>query len=405
MFEKVTSAPPDPVFGIMELFRQDSRSNKINLTVGAYQNDAGLTPVLEVVKEAETRLLRDENTKNYLPIDGAPSLAKEIARLVLGTDHPVFRDGRFATAHTPGGTAALRVAGDLARANGGSRAIWAGTPTWANHPQIFHAAQLNFETFPHLTPDHRELDFDSMRAALQRATAGDAVLLHTVCHNPTGFDLNRDQWLEVFDLVAKRNLLPIFDFAYQGFGTDPETDAWPIREFVSRGHEALICSSFSKNMGLYGERVGAITAVVAEPGHRAPVLSQIKSIIRTIYSTPPMHGGAIVDIILHDAELKSRWFVELETMRQRIIDVRAQFVSRLSELAPSEDFSFINRQNGMFSFSGLSRDQVIRLRDTYSIYAVENGRINIAGVNASNLEPLCSAIAEVLNASQESVRC
>ncbi len=403
MFEKVSVAPPDPVFGIMEMFNRDPQDNKINLTVGAYQDESGQTRILDVVKDAETRILAEEKSKNYLPIDGQASLGKEIARLVLGDDHPAFQEERFATAHTPGGTAALRIAGDLVRSQCGANCIWSGAPTWANHPQIYNAAGLRFETFEYLTADKRRLNFSAMTDALHSANAADAVLLHTVCHNPTGFDLEREQWLEIFEILETRKLTPIFDFAYQGFGLDTESDAWPIREYLSRGNEALICSSFSKNLGLYGERVGAITAVVKDQKNRAAALSQIKSIIRTLYSTPPMHGGSIVYTILHDAELKQRWLRELEAMRFRIIEVRAQFVTRLTELAPTADFSFINDQKGMFSFSGLSREQVVRLRDERSIYAVENGRINVAGINSQNLEPLCQAIAMVLDS--QSVKC
>ncbi|MEZ6094572.1 MAG: amino acid aminotransferase [Pirellulaceae bacterium] len=396
MFENVKSAPPDPVFGIMEAFRNDPKPQKINLTVGAYQDESGTTPIMQCVKQAEQQILRLENTKNYLPIDGSQELAPKIAKLILGNEHPVILEGRFATAHTPGGTGALRIAGDLAKNNCGAQTIWAGTPTWANHPQIYTAAGLKFATYDYLNAERTDLNFGAMKTALANAQSGDAVLLHTVCHNPTGFDLQRDHWGEVFQIMESQGLLPVFDFAYQGFGEDTEIDAWPIREWFQRGHEGLICSSFSKNMGLYGERVGSVTAVVAKTTERAPVLSQIKSIIRTFYSTPPMHGGAIVDVILSDNSLREEWLKELAEVRARIIQIRELFVERLTELAPSADFSHIRRQRGMFSFSGLSREQIIRLRDEYSIYAVENGRINIAGVNRSNLDTICQAIASVI---------
>lgn len=399
MFEKTTVAPPDPVFGLMESFRQDPRDGKINLTVGAYQTDDGVTPVLRCVKEAESRLLKSESTKNYLPIDGSPPLTREVAKLILGEDHEVVTSDRFATAVTPGGTGALRIAGDLIRQNLQTETIWICDPTWANHPQIFNAARLKIEPYRYLTPDRRALDFEAIVTSLNRAEPGDAVLLHTVCHNPTGFDLNREHWLQVFEILEQRQLLPIFDFAYQGFGESVDADAWPIREYLGRGHEAVICSSFSKNMGLYGERVGAITVAVSDPTARGPVLSQIKSIIRTLYSTPPLHGGAIVETVLRNADLREQWLQELTEMRVRIESVRQQFVGRLQELAPGEDFSFILRQSGMFSFSGLAREQIIRLREENAIYAVESGRINVAGINSRNLEPLCQAVVGVWEAA------
>ncbi|MEQ1903437.1 MAG: amino acid aminotransferase [Pirellulaceae bacterium] len=393
MFEKLTVAPPDPVFGLAEAFRNDKNPRKINLTVGAYQTEDGLTPVLDCVKRAEEKILAHEKTKNYLPIEGETVYGDLIARLVLGDSSSIVEDRRYATAHTPGGTAALRIAADLLRINCQTKTIWVCDPTWANHPQIFASAGMKVEWYPYLTPDRKALGFDAMMSALSGAAAGDAILLHTVCHNPTGFDLNREQWLEVLSLVEKRRLIPIFDFAYQGFGESVNADAWPIREFVGRGHEALICNSFSKNMGLYGERVGGLTVVVADRAAHAATLSQMKSIIRTLYSTPPQHGGVIAKSILADETLRTHWLEELEMMRLRIKLLRTNFAAKLRERIPDHDFSFINQQLGMFSFSGLSREQVIRLRQEDAIYAVESGRINIAGINTRNLEQICDAIA------------
>jgi aspartate aminotransferase len=394
MFEHLKVAPPDPVFGLAEMFRSDPNPAKINLTVGAYQTDDGETPILDCVKRAEQALLLKQKTKNYLPIDGSVNYANLVARLVLGDQHPVIAERRFATAHTPGGTGALRISADFLRHQVGTKTIWVGNPTWANHPQIFAAAGLHVEWFPYLRADHRQLDFESILDSLNRATPGDAVLLHTVCHNPTGFDLNREQWRETLRVVAQRQLIPVFDFAYQGLGKGLDADATTIREYLAEGQTALICSSFSKNMGLYGERVGALTVVAKSPASQPAVLSQIKAIIRTIYSTPPLHGGMIAETILGDQALRQDWVTELETMRLRMIQLRETFVQTLAERIPDHDFGFIRQQVGMFSFSGLTRQQVIRLRQEFAIYAVESGRINIAGINSRNLEPLCEAIAK-----------
>jgi aspartate aminotransferase len=402
MFAHLKVAPPDPVFGLAEMFRADSNPAKINLTVGAYQTDDGETPILDSVKRAEELILAKESTKNYLPIDGTSNYANLVARLIFGDRHPVISDRRYATAHTPGGTGALRISADFLRQQCNTKTIWVGNPTWANHPQIFAAAGLHVEWFPYLTSDRRQLDFGSILDALGRAGSGDAVLLHTVCHNPTGFDLSHEQWREALAIVKERRLIPIFDFAYQGLGQGLDADAEMIREFLANGQAALICSSFSKNMGLYGERVGALTVVTEDATSTPAALSQVKSIIRTIYSTPPQHGGAIAETILSNEGLRQDWMAELETMRLRIIELRETFVQRLSERILDHDFGFIRQQVGMFSFSGLTREQVIRLREEFAIYAVESGRINIAGINSRNIEPLCEAIAKCV---EQTVSC
>ncbi len=401
MFEELKIAPPDPVFGLAEMFRADPNPAKINLTVGAYQTEDGTTPVLNCVKQAEKLIHERQTTKNYLPIDGTATFASLVARLVLGEQHPAIADGRTATAHTPGGTGALRVAADLLHQQCGTRRIWIGNPTWANHPQIFKAAGLEVLWFPYLTPDQRGLDFEHFLDALERAESGDAILLHTVCHNPTGFDLSREQWMQTLELVKSKEMVPIFDFAYQGFGEGLDEDAAVLRQYFADGHAGIVCNSFSKNMGLYGERVGGLTLVTSESRSQPAVLSQVKAIIRTIYSTPPQHGGAIVETVLSDSQLRSEWIVELDTMRRRIIDLREMFAERLAERIPDHDFSFIRRQVGMFSFSGLSREQVIRLRSEFAIYAVESGRINIAGINSRNLETICDAIAKCVEQTAE----
>lgn len=396
LFEHTPSAPPDPVFGLMDLYRQDKRTDKINLTVGAYQNEAGLTTVLESVKAAEQLLLEQEQTKNYLPIDGSPRYNRLVAELVFGADCPVLNSGRVVTAHTPGGTGALRIAGDLLKRALGVKSIWMGTPTWANHPQIYAAAQLELNQFPYLHPNGIGVNFEEILNRLSKAEPGQGLLLHTVCHNPTGFDLSAEQWDRLLDLVLDKRLIPIFDFAYQGFHRSLDEDAAPIRKFVAAGGEALVCGSFSKNFGLYAERCGSLSVVTNSNDFVGPVQSQIKSIIRTIYSTPSKHGSAIVETVLGTPELRARWEVELAEMRDRIADLRMQLAAGLKSATCKQDFSFMTGQIGMFSFSGLSPKQAVRLRDEFGIYIVESGRINVAGLNSSNLDRVCSAIAAVL---------
>lgn len=396
MFESAPLNPPDSIFGLIEQFKKDPNPDKINLSVGVYQDDSGKTPVMECVRAAEKNMLEAAGTKSYLPIDGAPAYNELIGQLVLGESLANNSDIHWATAQTPGGTVSLRIAGDLLRRVFDVDTIWMSDPTWANHPQIYHAAGLNIEKYDYLDENRTRLDFGTFLDSLKRAKPNQAVLLHTVCHNPTGVDPSPEQWQELAELIKDQQLFPIFDFAYQGFGEDIESDAFPIRHFVDAGGEALICNSFSKNFGLYAERVGGITVVAATADSAAAMLSQIKLTIRTMYSNPPLHGEKIVETVLGDAELRTKWESELAAIRNRIIDLRATFVATMQQLAPNTDFQYINQQRGMFSYSGLKPDQVQKLRDEYSIYALNSGRINIAGINSSNLERLCQAIASVL---------
>ena len=394
MFESVSINPPDAIFGLNELFKNDKKTGKVNLTVGVYKNDQGQTPIMKSVKQAEQILLDTGITKSYLPIDGGPQYREGVAKLILGEE---LNDKAFAaTAQTPGGTVALRVSGELIGRVLGVKRIWMSNPTWANHPKIFTQAGLAIKQYGYLDEQGTGLDFDKVKTDLANAVSGDAVLLHTVCHNPTGVDLSIDQWKELGNLVVDKGLVPIFDFAYQGFGAGLEEDAQPIRQFVSAGGEAIVCNSFSKNFGLYGERVGGITAISQSPSAAEAMQSQIKSTIRTMYSNPPIHGGGIVQTILRDASLRKNWEDELTEIRERIVSLRAQFVKKMSALVPGKDFEYINRQRGMFSYSGLGKDQAETLRTEDSIYILGSGRINIAGMNSTNMDGLCEAIARVL---------
>jgi aspartate aminotransferase len=397
MFDSLPLAPPDAILGLAEAFKQDPNPRKINLSVGVYKDEQGNTPILACVKEAERRLLASERSKGYLSIEGHPDYAARVQELLFGPRHEVLSARRAVTAQTPGGTGSLRVAADFLKKHFPSASVWLSKPTWANHAAIFSAAGLPVQAYSYIDAAGRGLDFPAMRAALLQIPAGDVVLLHACCHNPTGIDPTPAQWKEIAEAVRQRGLLPLVDFAYQGFGEGLLEDAAGLRELAAAGQELLVCSSFSKNFGLYGERVGALTVVAtsAEPAQRA--LSQVRISIRTNYSNPPTHGAAIVATVLGDAELRRQWEQELAAMRDRIHQMRRLFVETMRKKAPHHDLSFLERQKGMFSFSGLTNLQVDELRTKHAIYVVGNGgRINVAGMTHENMEPLCTAIAAVL---------
>jgi aspartate/tyrosine/aromatic aminotransferase len=396
MFESIDMAPPDPILGLTEAFNQDENPEKVNLGVGVYKDASGKTPVLASVKEAESRILKEEQSKGYLPMSGSPAYAAEVQQLMYGADHEAISSGRAATAHTPGGTGALRVAGDYIHHTHPDSAIWLPDPTWANHKGIFTAAGVETKSYAYFEAAANAVNFDAMQAALAEIPAGDVVLLHGCCQNPTGADLSVDQWNTVADIVNERGLLPLLDFAYQGFADGLDEDASGARVMTREGSELLICSSFSKNFSLYNERVGALTAIAADADTASRVMSHIKLRIRTNYSNPPAHGAAIVATILSDVALREKWLEELTCMRDRINGMRGLFVDALAAKGVRQDFSFIKGQRGMFSFSGLNKEQVERLRSEYAIYIVGSGRINVAGMTEANMDRLCEAIAAVL---------
>jgi aspartate aminotransferase len=396
MFETVKTAPPDPILGLSETFAKDPRSNKINLAVGVYKDAAGGTPVLQVVKQAEHLLLEQETSKGYKPIEGDPVFGRLVREMLFGADSSLVDGGRSQTAHTPGGTGALRVAADYFHSQHPGSSVWISDPTWVNHQKVFEAAGLGVKVYPYFDAANNRVDFDAMIAALAKAPAGDVILLHGGCHNPTGADPSLEQWQRIAQVLGERGLFPLVDFAYQGFGTGLEEDAASVRVLGQQLPELFVCSSFSKNFGLYNERTGALTAVAKTPEHAEAVLSQLKSCIRANYSNPPAHGGAIVRAILSDATLRTAWHTELKQMRDRINEMRREFVAQLAAKGATRDFSFIAKQRGMFSFSGLDKAQVERLKSEFAIYAVGSGRINVAGMTPSNLGPLTDAIVKVL---------
>ncbi|MEM8944143.1 MAG: amino acid aminotransferase [Planctomycetota bacterium] len=396
MLETVQAASPDAILGLSAAFREDTRPEKINLSVGVYQDENGKTPTLECVTIAEQRMAAAASIKSYLPIPGAPEYGEAVRQLAFGADHEVVQSGRAATAHTPGGTGALRVAGDFLQANFPKMTLWLSAPTWPNHPNIFTAAGVPLKTYAYFDKSTNALDFDGMLAAINQMPAGDAVLLHGCCHNPTGIDPTTDLWQKTADAVYGRGLLPILDFAYQGFADGISEDAVGLRAFARPGCDLLVCSSFSKNFGLYRERVGALTIVCPEVSHVATVQSQLNRVIRCNYSNPPAHGAAIVNTVLRDDELRPQWETEVATMRNRINGMRRQLVKALVEKQVPGDYSFIAAQRGMFSFSGLTKDQVDTLRDEHAIYIVGSGRINVAGLTPSNVDHVAESISQVV---------
>ncbi len=396
MFNQLDMAPRDPILGLTETFQQDTRPEKVNLSVGVYKDANGKTPVLQSVKRAEERLLKAEATKSYLPMDGSAEYGAAVRELLLGNGHPIVTDGRANTAQTPGGTGGLRVAADFFHRKYPSARLWMSDPTWANHPNVFHAAGIETTNYPYFDAAANQLDYESMRNAFHNIPEGDIVLLHGCCHNPTGADLSIEQWREIGGIVKSRALLPLIDFAYQGFGDGLEQDASGVRAFCEQADNVLVASSFSKNFGLYNERVGALTVIGESSEATAKAHSHIKASIRANYSNPPAHGGGIVATILSDAALRKEWEEELRGMCARIRDMRSLFVDTLKAKGVKRDFSFLIGQRGMFSFSGLTREQVEILREKYAIYIVNSGRINVAGMTESNMDRICSAVAEVL---------
>jgi aspartate/tyrosine/aromatic aminotransferase len=396
MFDTIQPAPPDAILGLTEAFKEDTRPNKINLGVGVYKDASGQTPVLATVKEAERRLIDAEATKSYKPIDGDPTYGACVQKMLFGAASQIVTEKRAATSHCPGGTGALRVAGDYLANNHEGATLWLSDETWPNHPAIFTAAGLPMKRYPYFDAAANALDSNAMLEGLSQAAAGDIVLLHGCCHNPTGVDLGADDWAKVAELCAEKKLLPLVDFAYQGFATGIEEDAAGLRMLAAKVPELIVCASFSKNFGLYNERVGSLTLVAGSAGACKAVQSHVKACIRRNYSNPPAHGGGIVSTILQDEALTAQWHGELAEMRDRINGMRSLFVQTLADKGADRDFSFITQQCGMFSYSGLNKDQVAQLREKHAVYIVGSGRINVAGMTEANMDHLCSSIVDVL---------
>ncbi len=395
MFELMDKAPADPIMGITELYNKDTSPTKINLSMGVFKDEQGNTPLLDCVKEAEAKIYATEDTKAYSAIEGFSSFNDAVLPLIFGADHEAVTSGRSATIHTPGGSGALRIVGDFLTKLSPSKTIWVSDPTWANHINIFETAGLKVKRYPYFDKTTNGLAFDAMMAALADVPAGDAVLFHGCCHNPTGVDPSNEQWQRISDLVHSNELMPVLDFAYQGFAKGIREDGEGPLKLVQPGKEILICGSFSKNFALYNERTGSLTAVAADAAAIDIATSQIKSVIRAIYSSPPAHGGIIVSTILNDPKLRTQWEGELEQMRDRIQDMRQLLADTLTAKGVPGDHSFITSQRGMFSFSGLRPEQVEKLKNEHAVYIVGNGRINVAAITPDNCDALCEAIAAV----------
>ena len=393
-FNDIPRVPGDPILGLIDAYAADPNPNKFDLGVGVYKDALGLTPILRSVKLAEQRLLDTQTTKTYIGGHGEPRFGALISELVLGKDSPLLASKRVGATQTPGGTGALRLCADFIADCLPGRGIWLSDPTWPIHETIFAKAGLMVSHYPYVGSDNR-LNVEAMLTTLNQVPRGDVVLLHACCHNPTGFDLSHDDWRQVLDIVRSRDLLPLIDFAYQGFGDGLEQDAWAVRLFAEALPELLITSSCSKNFGLYRERTGALLVCASTADKLLDVRSQLSSIARNLWSNPPDHGAAIVAEILGDPELKSLWADEVEEMRARIAQLRAGLVEALTPLGLGERFAHIGVQRGMFSYTGLNDDQVARLRHEHSVYLVSAGRANIAGIDASRLDLLAQAIAAV----------
>jgi len=393
-FNDIPRVPGDPILGLIDAYAADPNPNKFDLGVGVYKDALGLTPILRSVKLAEQRLVDQQTTKTYIGGHGEPRFGTLISELVLGKDSLLLASKRVGATQSPGGTGALRLCADFIADCLPGRGIWLSDPTWPIHETIFAKAGLMVSHYPYVGSDNR-LNVEAMLATLNQVPRGDVVLLHACCHNPTGFDLSHDDWRQVLDIVRSRDLLPLIDFAYQGFGDGLEQDAWAVRLFAEALPELLITSSCSKNFGLYRERTGALLVCASTADKLLDVRSQLSSIARNLWSNPPDHGAAIVAEILGDPELKSLWADEVEEMRARIAQLRAGLVEALTPLGLGERFAHIGVQRGMFSYTGLNDDQVARLRHEHSVYLVSAGRANIAGIDASRLDLLAQAIAAV----------
>ena len=384
-------APSDPILGVTEAFVADTNPRKVNLGVGVYYDDTGNIPLLECVRHAESERLKSSPHRGYLPIEGLAAYDQAVQELVFGKE-----DKRIVTVQAVGGTGGLKVGADFLKRLLPQAQVWISEPSWENHRQLFEAAGFTVNAYPYYDPKSRGLDFAGMRRALEAAPAGSIVVLHACCHNPTGVDLSKENWLAVLDIVRSRGLVPFLDLAYQGFAEGLEADAYAARLFAESASPVFLSSSFSKSFSLYGERVGAVSVVTASAEEAARVLSNVKRIVRTIYSNPPTHGSQIVATVLSNPQLRALWDRELGAMRERIKAMRKRLVDSIHARVPDADFSFVLQQRGMFSYSGLTREQVRRLREEFSIYAIDTGRICVAALNSKNVDYVADAIAKVI---------
>ncbi|KPK32048.1 MAG: aromatic amino acid aminotransferase [Betaproteobacteria bacterium SG8_40] len=392
----VELAPRDPILGLTELYVADTRPSKVNLGVGVYYDDNGKVPLLECVSRAEQQLVAAASPRAYLPIDGLPAYDKAVAQLVFGAQSPLIKDGRIVTLQTLGGTGGLKVGADFLRRICPDAQVWISNPSWENHRGLFENAGFTVNNYPYYDASTHGIDFKGMADCLNGLPAGSIVVLHACCHNPTGVDLSREQWAQIAAIVKQRNLIPFMDIAYQGFGDSTEADAYAVRLFSGEVSPVFVANSFSKSFSLYGERVGGLSVVTQDADESGRILSQLKRIVRTNYSNPPTHGGQIVATILNDDKLRALWETELAAMRERIRQMRDALAGGIKQRVPGADFGFVKQQRGMFSYSGLSKEQVRRLREEYSVYAIDSGRICVAALNSKNIDYVADAISQVI---------
>ncbi len=397
LLSTVAMAPKDPILGVTETYLADKNPNKVNLGVGIYYDDTGKVPVLECVRKAELQLVETAAPRGYLPIDGLPAYDSAVQSLVFGSDNSALKEQRIVTVQALGGTGGLKIGADFLKRLAPNTEAYISDPSWENHQALFEAAGFTVKTYGYYDPPTRGLNFDAMRASLRAIPQGSLVVLHVCCHNPTGVDLAPEQWTEVIDIVRSRGLIPFLDIAYQGFADGIDADAEPVRRFTKAGGPVFVSSSFSKSLSLYGERVGAFSLVADSADEATRALSQLKRIVRTNYSNPPTHGGKVVSTVLSTPDLRLMWEKELGGMRDRIRDMRLQFVEKLAKRAPNHDFTFVVKQRGMFSYSGLTKAQVTRLREEFSVYAIDTGRICVAALNTRNIDHVVEAVAKVIS--------
>jgi aromatic-amino-acid transaminase len=396
LFTAVEMAPRDPILGLTEQFNADQNPNKVNLGVGVYYDENGKLPLLECVQKAEEKMMAAHAARGYLPIDGIAAYDSAVKSLVFGAESEPVKSGRVATIQALGGTGGLKVGADFIKKLNPNAKVLISDPTWENHRGIFTNAGFEVAVYPYYDVQKRGINFDGMLTALNAAAEGTVVLLHACCHNPTGYDLTAQQWDQVIAAVKARKLVAFLDMAYQGFGQGITEDGMAVQKFMQSGQDFFVSTSFSKSLSLYGERVGALSVLCAGKDDAARVLSQLKIMIRTNYSSPPMHGGQVAATILNTPELRALWEKELATMRTRIKAMRHALVEQLKAKGVQRDFSFITQQVGMFSYSGLTKDQMLRLRNEFGVYGIDSGRICIAALNNKNIGYVADSIAKVL---------
>ncbi len=396
MFQSIERRPPDPILGLSASYKADSNPNKIDLGAGVYKDESGNTPIVSAIKKAEQTLWETEDSKSYIAQIGPEGYNHHVARMILGEGSPVLSDQRATSILAPGGSGALRVIAEFVSNNFPNTRAWVSSPTWANHIPLLGSAGLELVEYPYYDYDRHAIDIDRMMDTLKQAKAGDLVLVHGCCHNPCGGDLSKEQWQAFAEAADKQGFTPFVDMAYQGLGDGLEEDAYGVRLLTENLPEVMIASSCSKNFGLYRERTGSVTFIGETADQVSATTSQLLSTARQIYSVPPSHGAALVEIVLSDPALKEEWLAELNFMRERINGLRSLFVAKLKDAGVDQDFSFIEREKGMFSFLGLSPEQVQRLIDEHSIYMVKSSRINVPGISESNIDYLVESIAKVL---------